>query len=222
MEPSGASDGGSGLDPGETSLGGASGGLAGIDLRVDRAGEVPLGTQLAWKLRELVAERLAPGDRLPSLRAVAAAAGVNVNTVRAVYARLEADRLVRSEQGRGTFVADRAAPRQAGDEAAIRRQLRSQIARLEAALVRHPPPPLAEPQGGAPSLLSTEDLEAVRDGLLERLHELDAQRAELVLRLEQLGAEESPAAQMTERPAPPSRRRSSPSLAGARIRWVGA
>jgi len=219
MEASGLRGGGgeaSGLsDPG--------GGLAGVDLRVDRGGEVPLGTQLAWKLRELVGERLAPGDRLPSLRAVAAAAGVNVNTVRAVYARLEAEGLVRGEQGRGTFVAEPAASRPAAGEAAIRRQLRAQIARLEAALVRHPPPPLAEPQGGAsPSLLSTEDLQAVRDGLLERLRELDAQRAELVLRLEQLGAEEPAGARAPERPESAPRRRSSPSLVGARIRWVGA
>ena len=45
-----------------------------------------------------------PGDQLPSVRDLAAEAGVNVNTVRAVYARLEREGLVRSEQGRGTFV----------------------------------------------------------------------------------------------------------------------
>lgn len=208
------------------------GAVAGLDLRVERGGEVPLGTQLSWKLRRLVGERLAPGDRLPSLREVAAAAGVNVNTARAVYAKLEAEGLLRSEQGRGTFVAEPAEGRSTSNDAATRRRLRAQIARLEAALVRHPPPPLAEssrPSG--PSLLSTGDLEAVRDDLLARLREVDAQRAELVDQIAELGAEQ-PAAEAAgewgaaaaagEPGAAAGRRRSSPSLAGARIRWVGA
>ena len=82
-----------------------------MDLRVDRDAEVPLGTQLAWKLRRLVETGdLGPGDRLPSVREAATAAGVNVNTVRAVYGRLEQEGLVSSEQGRGTFVRRPAGP----------------------------------------------------------------------------------------------------------------
>jgi hypothetical protein len=46
------------------------------------------------------------------------------------------------------------------------------------------------------------------------LSELDAQRAALRRRLEQLGVEDAV-------PEPPSRRATA-SLAGARIRWVGA
>ena len=157
-----------------------------------------------------------PGDRLPSVRELADIAGVNVNTVRAVYARLESEGRVSSEQGRGTFVAARAPT--AG--AATRQELHRQIAALEAALVRLPPPPLSPDDSRAVSppsaaLLSTEDLEAVRDGLVVRLHELDAQRAEVLQRLGELGAEEEAAA---EAMAP---RRATPSLAGARIRWVG-
>src|SRR5215211_6266450 len=107
------------------------------DLRVDRGLGVPVGTQLAWKLRSQVdAGRLKPGERLPSIRDLAAAAGVNVNTVRAVYARLERDAVVTSEQGRGTFVAE-----PARSSAATRRELRQQIERLEAELVRRPPAP---------------------------------------------------------------------------------
>ena len=72
---------------------------------MDREAEVPLGTQLAWKLRRLIETgELGAGDRLPSVRDAAAAAGVNVNTVRSVYGRLESEGLVSSEQGRGTFV----------------------------------------------------------------------------------------------------------------------
>jgi DNA-binding transcriptional regulator YhcF (GntR family) len=84
-----------------------------LDLAVDRAGDLPLATQLAWKLRTFVATgALAPGDRLPGVRELADAAGVNVNTVRSVYGRLEEDGLVTSQHGRGTFVAEHAQPRE--------------------------------------------------------------------------------------------------------------
>jgi len=53
----------------------------------------------------MAAGELGPGARLPSVREMAAATGVNANTVRAVYARLEAEGLVATEHGRGTFVA---------------------------------------------------------------------------------------------------------------------
>lgn len=189
-----------------------------LDLRIDRDGELPLGAQLAERIRAAVEGRqLGPGDRLPSVRELAEAAGVNVNTARAVYARLESEGVVRSEHGRGTFVAS---ARPAG-EAALRRDLRRQIAQLEAQLVRLPPPPEPdEPaQRAGAALLSTQDLEAIRDRLLERLDQLDVQRAEVMQRLEQLAAEQPSADASGAASAP---RRSTPSLAGARIRWVGA
>jgi GntR family transcriptional regulator len=74
----------------------------------DPAAELPVGVQLSWRLRALIATgRLAAGERLPSFRRLAEWAGVNVNTVRAVYAGLERAGLVVSRQGQGTFVADR-------------------------------------------------------------------------------------------------------------------
>jgi DNA-binding transcriptional regulator YhcF (GntR family) len=190
----------------------------GLDLRIDRDGDVPLGAQLAGRIRTAVERRrLGPGDRLPSVRELADAAGVNVNTARAVYARLESEGVVRSEHGRGTFVAT-GTP---AGEVAVRRDLRQQIAQLEAALVRLPPPPEpAEPtQPARAALLSTADLEAIRDRLLERLDQLDVQRAEVMQQLEELGSEQPAPGDVVGAPAP---RRSTPSLAGARIRWVGA
>lgn len=191
-----------------------------LELSVNRGTGIPLGAQLAGRIRTAVQNRtLGPGDRLPSVRELAEIADVNVNTARAVYARLESEGLVRSEQGRGTFVAERVS---AGG-ATTRQQLHRQIAELEAALVRLPPPPLGADDSspgsrpGRAALLSTEDLEAVRDRLIVRLRELDEQRANVLQRLEELGAEdETEAAEAI----PP--RRATPSLAGARIRWVGA
>jgi GntR family transcriptional regulator len=73
----------------------------------DPADELPVGVQLAWRLRALIAAgRLAPGERLPSVRTLADWAGVNVNTVRGVYARLEDEGLVATRHGAGSFVAE--------------------------------------------------------------------------------------------------------------------
>jgi DNA-binding transcriptional regulator YhcF (GntR family) len=79
-------------------------------IAVDRDDEVPIGVQLAWILRSRIADRkLVAGHRLPGLRDLAEAIGVNVNTVHAVYQRLEREGLIDSQQGSGTFVAS--APR---------------------------------------------------------------------------------------------------------------
>jgi GntR family transcriptional regulator len=192
-----------------------------LELSIDRGSRTPLGAQLAGRIRTAVQNgTLVAGERVPSVRELADIAGVNVNTARAVYARLESEGIVRSEQGRGTFITARSP----SGGAATRQELHRQIAELEAALVRLPPPPLgaegppAVVQPGRAALLSTEDLEAVRDRLVVRLQELDAQRATVLQRLEELAAEDEAA----DAPDTPPPRRATPSLAGARIRWVGA
>jgi len=74
---------------------------------LDPGDELPLGLQLSWRLRALIATgELAAGERLPSFRRLAEWAGVNVGTVRAVYEALEREGLVVSRHGQGTFVAD--------------------------------------------------------------------------------------------------------------------
>src|ERR1051325_5710600 len=71
-----------------------------------RSADLSVGTDLSWRLRTLIhSGRLAPSDRLPGVREFAAGAGVNVNTARSVYRRLEGDGLAISQQGLGTFVA---------------------------------------------------------------------------------------------------------------------
>jgi DNA-binding transcriptional regulator YhcF (GntR family) len=73
----------------------------------DAGDELPVGVQLAWRLRALIASgRLAAGERLPSVRTLAGWAGVNVNTVRGVYARLEDEGLIATRHGAGSFVAE--------------------------------------------------------------------------------------------------------------------
>src|SRR6476646_5918921 len=71
----------------------------------DPSDELPVGLQLTWRLRALIATgQLASGERLPSFRRLAEWAGVNLNTVRAAYEGLEAEGLVVTRQGQGTFV----------------------------------------------------------------------------------------------------------------------
>ena len=193
-------------------------------LAIDRDDELPVGVQLAWKLRGAIASgRLAPGDRLPSVRDLAAESGVNVNTARAVYGKLERDGLISTQHGLGTFVASAAEssaeveriaaaavgeartegvdPRDVAraiyasewastapvtdrnllpdvgaeaDEAAARRELRRQIARLEAELAAYPAArsdagtvhPLLRARGHVASFA---ELEATRNELMERL-----------------------------------------------------
>lgn len=73
---------------------------------IDRDADVPIGLQLGWALSARIYDgELRPGQRLPGLRELADASGLNVNTVRSVYQRLEQRGLVESRQGSGTFVA---------------------------------------------------------------------------------------------------------------------
>jgi DNA-binding transcriptional regulator YhcF (GntR family) len=95
-------------------------GVDGLSLPVDRRADVPIGVQIAWALRTKINEGvLQPGERMPGLRELAAATGVNVNTARAVYQRLELMGLVETRQGTGTFVAGRRPPSALGTVAAL-------------------------------------------------------------------------------------------------------
>src|SRR2546423_13130406 len=79
----------------------ASAGLPGLE----RADDLPIGAQLAWRLRVLIASgQLAPGDRLPGVRELAAGTDPNGNTARAVYHRLEQEGLIAPRPRLGTFV----------------------------------------------------------------------------------------------------------------------
>jgi DNA-binding FadR family transcriptional regulator len=143
---------------------------AGIAL--DHTADVPLGVQLDWVVRAAVTSgRLSAGERLPGLREVADQLGVNHNTVRAAVAKLEADGLLETRHGSGTFVAASAATqlRQAAllDEVAQRAADAGIAPReLAAALyVAEPTARRASDQAAAERRLLRQDL-AVLDRLL--------------------------------------------------------
>jgi hypothetical protein len=92
---------------------------------------------------------------------------------------------------------------------------------LEAELVRRPQLPAeatADGGGGTGRLPTTAELSQIHDELLARLRRIDEDRDDIVRRLEELRT----AASIDEPAAAPTTKRSSASLKGARVRWVGA
>src|SRR5438477_1304974 len=146
-------------------------------LQVNRDGDVPVGTQLAWQIQALIVNgHLLPGEQLPSVRRLAEVAGVNVNTVRSVYERLEGEGFVVTRHGRGSFVAENvpqldpteAAARVLAGSAAepSRDELKQQISALGARLSVHAASSAAKRTAARPRLLTTEELATVRDELV--------------------------------------------------------
>ncbi len=83
-----------------------------MDLRVDRRCELPIHVQLKTQLSHMIQTgQLAPGARLPTVRQLAGFLRINRNTAARVFTDLERDGYVTCDQGRGTFVARRAAGR---------------------------------------------------------------------------------------------------------------
>jgi GntR family transcriptional regulator len=97
-------------------------------IRVETSSGMPITRQIAAQIRAQCASRaLKPGDRLPSVRALAAELAVNQNTILRVYERLTAEGLLERRHGDGTFVADRVPT---GQMRAQRELLRQQIAHV--------------------------------------------------------------------------------------------
>ncbi len=75
-------------------------------MNLDPTSGVPFYRQVTEHLADQIRTgALAPGATLPSVRALAQELLVSVITVKQAYEALEADGLVYSQQGRGTFVA---------------------------------------------------------------------------------------------------------------------
>ncbi len=76
-----------------------------LALALDRGDRRPLGAQLADQIRDRVAAgRLAPGERLPSSRALAADLAVARAVTEQAYAQLVAEGWLEGRRGAGTFV----------------------------------------------------------------------------------------------------------------------
>ena len=80
-----------------------------LEFAVQPTSGVPIYRQLMDQVRSLVSSgRLKPGDRLPSVRQMAAELEVNMMTVSKAYTRLEADGVLERERGLGMRVPEAA------------------------------------------------------------------------------------------------------------------
>lgn len=85
--------------------------------------DAPIYTQLIAQIQQrIVGGLLGPGARLPSVRDLAAEAGVNPNTMQRALTELEREGLVHSQRTAGRFVTE---------DAGRIRQLREELARQQ-------------------------------------------------------------------------------------------
>jgi GntR family transcriptional regulator len=96
-------------------------------IRVETSSGMPITRQIAAQIRAQCASGgLRPGDRLPSVRALAAELAVNQNTILRVYERLTGEGFLERRHGDGTYVANRVPTG----------QMRSQLERLREEVAR--------------------------------------------------------------------------------------
>ena len=146
-------------------------------LKLKPDGASPLYRRIEQAIRTGVTEgKLKPGDRLPSVVDIAEDLGVNKLTVLKAFQRLEKAGVLRSEVGRGTFVASEngaatAAADPRPDVVRSIRRLREGYARgLRELLSVERRPGTVNLSGGVPSP------DTIPDGLLERLSQDVARR----------------------------------------------
>jgi DNA-binding transcriptional regulator YhcF (GntR family) len=78
----------------------------GLDCRISTGSTVPIYRQLTDQIRlAILLGRVAAGDQLPSVRALALRLVINPNTVARAYGELARDGVIESQQGKGYFVA---------------------------------------------------------------------------------------------------------------------
>jgi len=101
-----------------------------VKIHVDRSSGVPIHDQIKEQVvGHIHAGQLRTGDQLPTIRGLSIALAVNVNTVARAYRELDAQGIIATRRGEGTFVA--ATP----GEDELRRLRAERLARLVAGLV---------------------------------------------------------------------------------------
>lgn len=82
-----------------------------MQIRISTTDGVPIYRQIANQVKYLAAaERLEAGEQLPPVRALAEQLVVNPNTVARAYRELEAEGIIESRQGAGSFLAANGSP----------------------------------------------------------------------------------------------------------------
>jgi GntR family transcriptional regulator len=83
-----------------------------LRLQIDFRSGLPNYTQIVKHVQaQVVSGSLQPGDQLPTLRALAEDLRVNFNTVARAYRILDEERIISTQQGRGTYITEIPPPR---------------------------------------------------------------------------------------------------------------
>ncbi|MBI5353254.1 MAG: GntR family transcriptional regulator [Chloroflexi bacterium] len=78
-----------------------------LTLNLDVRSGLPIYTQIVNQIQsQLVNGILKPGDQLPTVRALAQELRVNFNTVARAYRILDEERIISTQQGRGTYITE--------------------------------------------------------------------------------------------------------------------
>jgi GntR family transcriptional regulator len=97
-----------------------------VKFRLDRSSRVPTSAQLRDTIAARIRSgRLAPGDRIPPVRRLAAELALAPNTVAKAYRELEAAGYLVGRGRHGTFVAETPPESPDDDDAALRRAART-------------------------------------------------------------------------------------------------
>lgn len=76
-------------------------------LQIDFRSGLPIYTQIVNQVHAQIASGiLQPGDQLPTVRALAEELRVNFNTVARAYRILDEERIISTQQGRGTYITE--------------------------------------------------------------------------------------------------------------------
>jgi GntR family transcriptional regulator len=82
-----------------------------VQIHISANDGVPIYLQIVNQVKYLVAcGRLAPGEELPPIRALAEQLLVNPNTIARAYMELEREGIVAKRHGSGTYVSDAGSP----------------------------------------------------------------------------------------------------------------
>ena len=78
-----------------------------LTLQIDFRSGLPIYTQIVNQVQtQVVNGTLKPGDQLPTVRALAEELRVNFNTVARAYRQLDEERIISTQQGRGTYITE--------------------------------------------------------------------------------------------------------------------
>ena len=90
--------------------------MDGVPFRLDSGSGVPFYRQVIDQVLLAVADgRLKPGVQLPTVRQLAVDLSVNLNTIARAYREMEIRGIVETQQGTGTFVANRKAEKKTAE-----------------------------------------------------------------------------------------------------------